>query len=126
MQEPPAQGSILIVDDDPDVRDALCALLSAEGYTVESAVDGVDALERLDAGTHYSAIICDLDMPRLGGVPLLHAARRRMHDLVVVILSGRFDLLASMANLGLVYAVTKPFEGTLLTALLRQALAERS
>lgn len=58
---------VLVVDDDRDVRDGLKALLSADGYTVETAGNGRDALAALYAGLQPCAIVLDLDMPVMGG-----------------------------------------------------------
>lgn len=67
---PPEAGrshSILVVDDDPQIRDAVRELLSEEGYDVVLAEDGQDALERLAAMPPPSLILLDLRMPRMDG-----------------------------------------------------------
>jgi CheY-like chemotaxis protein len=58
---------LLVVDDDPDIRSALLGVLSEEGYTVEVAPDGREALNRLAAGPHPDAILLDLMMPVMNG-----------------------------------------------------------
>lgn len=62
------KGIILIVDDDPRFREPMVVILSAAGYAVIEAVDGLDALEQLRAGfCKPTAIVLDVEMPRLDG-----------------------------------------------------------
>jgi CheY-like chemotaxis protein len=116
---------VLVVDDDADLRAVLVAGLSAEGFHVAEAADGVDALGLVARGQVFHAIVCDLEMPRLGGTQLLGLVRRRGLDPVMVIVSAHFDLLAHTSGLGQVYALTKPFELARLVGMLREALEER-
>ena len=116
---------VLIVDDDMDLREGVGDWLASEGFVVVTAEDGIEALDRIEAA-RFDAIVCDLDMPRLRGIELVRRLRGRGHDLVVVLLSGRFDLLASARDLGQVYALGKPFSPDRLLSTLREALEERS
>ena len=61
--------SILVVDDEKLLRDLLVKILSKEGYTVETAVDGEDALNKLRQ-QKYHLLISDIKMPRLNGFEL--------------------------------------------------------
>ena len=117
---------VLVVDDDADVRGAIVEHLSREGFTVAEAADGVDALSVVHRGVAFHAIVCDLQMPRLGGTDFLRMVRRRGYNPVMVILSGHFDLLANTTGLGQVYALAKPFDLGRLVSMLREALEERS
>ncbi len=116
---------ILVVDDDGDVREILRDWLIAEGFEVDVACDGMEALNRADT-LAMDAIVCDLDMPRLHGMDLVRRLRRRGANMVVVIVSGRFDLLANARDLGHVYAMAKPFSPEHLVRTLREALEGRS
>jgi CheY-like chemotaxis protein len=58
---------ILVVDDDLDVRTILAEILSDEGYSVETAANGHEALERLEGGVRPSMILLDLMMPVMDG-----------------------------------------------------------
>jgi DNA-binding response OmpR family regulator len=113
---------VLVVDDDPDLRESVCEYLTLEGFDVAEAADGLDALDLLD-GPH--AIVCDLDMPRLDGPGLVRRLRRSGRSPVVIVLSARFDLLASATELGQVYALAKPFQPDRLADTLREALEGR-
>jgi CheY-like chemotaxis protein len=58
---------VLVVDDDPDIRDALCELLEDEGYRVVSAANGSEALAHLRSGELPCVILLDLMMPVMDG-----------------------------------------------------------
>jgi CheY-like chemotaxis protein len=66
---------ILIVEDDPDIRDALAEAMAEDGAEVIVAADGIDALERLQSGPRPSVILLDLRLPRLGGAEFLRQLR---------------------------------------------------
>src|SRR5207248_3838843 len=78
----PSEGSaasrqtrdILVVDDDPDVREMLRLALAGESHTVAVAADGVQALGLLQRG-HYRVLLLDLLLPSLDGFAVLHALR---------------------------------------------------
>ena len=65
--------TVFVVEDDADTREMLCRFLELEGYHVESAVNGQQALERLHAGAHPSVILLDLMMPVMDGWQFRHA-----------------------------------------------------
>ncbi len=67
--------SVLVVDDDADIRDALSILLEDEGYTVATARDGRDALEIADS-IHPDVVLLDLMMPVMSGWQVLTAMKR--------------------------------------------------
>ena len=71
---------VLVVDDNPDTRDAISRLLQIRGYPVVTARDGWEALEYLQEGGRVSLIILDLNMPRFDG-RLFRAAQLRDDDL---------------------------------------------
>lgn len=64
------RGPVLVVDDDVDVREALCDVLADCGFEVRSAGDGVEALALLGAGLRPRVILLDLMMPRMDGAEL--------------------------------------------------------
>jgi CheY-like chemotaxis protein len=71
-----SRDPVLVIDDNPDTRDAISRLLQIRGYPVVTAKDGLEALEYLNAGGPASLIILDLYMPRLDG-RLFRAAQLR-------------------------------------------------
>ena len=72
----PRASRILVVDDEPDARGWLGAMLSRDGWEVETAVDGRDALDRIDRAMP-DLIVLDLMMPVMDGFAFLHALRAR-------------------------------------------------
>ena len=62
-----SQPTILIVEDDADTRDMIGRFLELEGYAVETAANGRQALDRLDAGSRACVILLDLMMPIMDG-----------------------------------------------------------
>jgi len=75
-----AKGRILVVDDEPSVRESLQSLLTEVGYEVSTAVDGFDALLRLKTFVP-DVIISDLNMPQMSGFELLSVLRRRFPEI---------------------------------------------
>jgi CheY-like chemotaxis protein len=66
---------ILVVEDDADVRETLAEAMRRAGLVVDVAVDGVEGLERLQAGFVPALVLLDLRLPRLHGEELLRAMR---------------------------------------------------
>lgn len=71
---------ILIVDDEQLVRDVCSELLSNEGYQVDTASDGIDALSKISAAV-YDLIVLDINMPRLDGIDFYRKASRERTEL---------------------------------------------
>jgi CheY-like chemotaxis protein len=84
-----ASGTVLVVDDDAEIRDALCALLQHEGYTVVRAENGAQALEQLRR-VHPSVMLLDLMMPVMSGWEVLEALEEsgELKDVKVVVVSA--------------------------------------
>jgi CheY-like chemotaxis protein len=81
---------VLVVDDDPDIRETLREVIEAEGFAVVCAANGRAALEALDMGLRPSLIVLDLMMPAMSGWELLAAIRaeRSLADLPVAVISA--------------------------------------
>lgn len=88
MNRPRAR--LLVVDDDPGLRASLVEALSDEGFHVESADDGLAALERLQRLPQPELVVLDLVLPHLGGAALLDELRRtpRLKRIAVVAISS--------------------------------------
>jgi two-component system chemotaxis response regulator CheY len=86
---PPSPKKILVVDDDPDTREAVAASISDLGVEVLQARDGVEGLAHL-AGDAPSAILLDMRMPRLDGDGFLRALRgdARLATIPVITMTG--------------------------------------
>lgn len=73
MKTENAQQSVIVVEDDPDIREAICEMLEFEGYPVVAFENGKEALERLHEFKNPGLIILDLMMPVMNGVQFLRA-----------------------------------------------------
>jgi CheY-like chemotaxis protein len=84
------RGTVLVVDDDADIREALGECLRAEGFEVHLAVHGKHALDALKLGLHPSVIFLDLRMPVLSGSEVLSALRSspRWRSIPVVVVTA--------------------------------------
>jgi DNA-binding NtrC family response regulator len=82
------QAKILIADDERAITDGLSAILSDEGYSVDVAVDGQKALERL-SNDAYGVILADLKMPKLDGLALLKEMQQREIHTECIIITGQ-------------------------------------
>jgi CheY-like chemotaxis protein len=79
--------TILVVDDDPRLREILTEVLSLAGYGVAQAGDGVMALQALEAATP-DLVLSDIGMPRLDGVGLARRLRQREPRIPIILMSG--------------------------------------
>ena len=80
-------GPILIVDDEPYIREILSRWLTDEGYACEQAADAAEALETL-SGQDFALMISDIRMPGRSGLELLDEATARYSDLAIIMLTA--------------------------------------
>ncbi|GAB5543266.1 MAG: hypothetical protein SangKO_030260 [Sandaracinaceae bacterium] len=107
-----------MVDDEPQVRGMIARLLRREGYEVLEAEDGLEALEKLEAGETIDAMITDQVMPGMSGVELAQRVREQRPELPILLVSGHtFEWPRAELRLPL---LRKPFDASQL----RRALAE--
>jgi two-component system response regulator PilR (NtrC family) len=102
--------NILIVDDDRSLRKMLAFVLAKEGYRVEEAVNGVDALKKLK-GRNFDLVISDIRMPDLNGIELLKKIKTHDSELPVIMITAYAatdDAIEAM-KLGAEDYVMKPF-----------------
>ncbi len=102
---------ILVVEDDPSVRGLLHTLLSAEGYDVSTASDGLAGLVKA-AANPPQLVLLDLMMPDLGGVRVLEEMRDDpdLADVPVIVVTGKIDAVPDMRHrLGDDNVFLKPF-----------------
>jgi two-component system, OmpR family, response regulator MprA len=115
---------VLVVDDERAVRDSLRRALELEGYDVELAADGEEALERLAQNGEPDAVVLDILMPKMDGLEVCRRLRREGHHLPVLMLTARDEVENRVAGLdaGADDYVTKPFALEELLARLRALL----
>jgi two-component system response regulator MprA len=111
--------SVLVVDDDPIIRDAVEWLLRDEGYQVTSAPDGVAALQAV--GRQLPKIlVLDLELPNLDGRAVVQELRRRHVDVAIIVISARHDGRRVARDLAAQRFLPKPFELNALLAAVEQ------
>ncbi len=123
-------GNVLIVEDDPDVRAMLSALLAMEGFHAVGAEDGLEALHLLRTVRHRAPqtpclVLLDLAMPRLGG---LEFRRAQLGDptvaaVPVAVISGVSDIEQRARAIGAVATVAKPIDVDALMNVVRRYCA---
>ncbi len=106
----PPRSPVLIVEDDPEVRESLRRLLSDEGYEVTTAAEGQEGLERLHAQPQPCCVVLDLMLPNMDGFEF---RVRQMGDpevaaIPVIVLSAGGDVERKVAHLGVAASLTKP------------------
>lgn len=122
------QAAVLVVDDDDDIREVLRALLEDEGYRVEEARNGAEALQTLRASPQRFVVLLDLRMPVLDGVGVVNTVSRekpllKRHAYILVTADNRTLPLSFVQQLTKleIPVLSKPFEERKLFALVSAA-----
>jgi len=106
----PKKPTILIIDDDPAVRDYLCDLLKSKGFQAHLAADGLEALAKIKT-LGVQIVLCDIKMPKLNGLEFLKAVHKLNLGIQVTLMTGVYDL--ESCNEAVKYAICgyliKPF-----------------
>ena len=115
---------VLVVDDERAVRDSLRRALELEGYDVELAADGADALHQLEANGQPDAVILDVLMPGVDGLEVCRRIRGKGNGVPVLMLTARTEVESRVAGLdaGADDYLAKPFALEELLARLRALL----
>jgi two-component system response regulator AtoC len=117
---------LLVVEDDPDLRETWVSGLERAGFTVLSVADGEKALGVL-ASDDFDVVILDLRIPRRDGIQVLQAMRADGHDAEVIIVTGHAEIETAIEALKLKAFdyVTKPFRMTELVQVVSRAAEHR-
>lgn len=119
--------TILVVEDDAEVRNYLKLALGCQGFSVEAVEDGEEALSRLSSQNGLALVLLDVVLPTKGGMEVLRQIRRTHPDLPVIVLSG----VASPGNIveamkyGAADFLVKPVGHEELTEAIRKVLGNR-
>ena len=122
-------ASVLVVDDHALDRKLLTAYLTPEGYSVDTAGDGVEAWGKLNADPErYDVVLLDRTMPRMDGMQLLTRMKEEEHlRMVPVIMQtalARRDHILEGIRAGAYYYLTKPYDVDMLRSVVRTAVAD--
>ncbi|MBN1204795.1 MAG: response regulator [Myxococcaceae bacterium] len=115
---------ILVVDDDPDILEALSEILEAEGFEIRRARNGKEALERLEPDPPQ-LILLDLMMPVMDGWEFAQRMRQRppaVASIPLIVLSADRNVGSKALDIGAVGHLAKPFELNDLLDMVRRAL----
>ncbi len=115
---------VLVIDDSATVRQQVRAALSGAGFDVLEAADGVEGLQAIVDCADLAAVLCDINMPRMGGLQMLERvkAKGRLPALPVVMLTteGQPALVQQAKAVGAKGWMVKPFKPEQLVATLRK------
>jgi two-component system response regulator AtoC len=119
-----SKRTILIADDEANMRKVLAAMLRSEGYEVHTVADGQEALDLLGR-LHIDVLLTDLRMPRVDGMELLRRVLAGHDGIPVVMLTahGTVDTAVSAMKLGAFDYLSKPFDKDELRLVIRKATA---
>jgi CheY-like chemotaxis protein len=122
---PPPGPGILVIEDEPGIRELLTAVLEGAGYRVTPAESALGALARVRR-LHPAAVVLDLGLPYVSGVHLLAALRAdpdpAVRDVPVVVVSALTETLAPERRAQVSAVLTKPFAAAALVAAVRGAI----
>jgi len=102
---------LLIIDDEANMRHMLSTVLEKAGYHVETAADGAEGLEMIQESP-YDFILCDIKMPKMGGMEFLKLSRDRIGTATVIMMSayGSIDTAIEAMKSGAYDYISKPFK----------------
>ncbi len=115
---------ILVIDDEPVIRDLLFDVLSRKGYKVDTAADGAIGLKKADA-SQYKVVFTDIRMPGMNGVEVYRRLRTISPQSKVIVMTGYGleEMIQEALDLGAFADVKKPFDLELIYDLVERALA---
>ncbi len=116
-------AKILVVDDEERIREILAAVLRDEGYEVEVAHNGIEAVRKCDAFKPHVAII-DLQMPRMDGLETATRIRERDTNIITIILTAHGTIQSAVQAIkqGVYDYLTKPFDNEQMLLVVRRAV----
>jgi DNA-binding response OmpR family regulator len=123
-QQSAVTAKILLVDDDQKKLKALTLYLQIEGFVVEQAHDGFEALVKLDH-ENFDVVVSDIRMPRLNGVDLTKRIRYKLQSIPIVLMTGDPGFAAMEAIDGVMCLLVKPFMPGELVKIIRTAFDGR-
>jgi len=117
---------ILVVDDEPMMADSLKQNLAEDGYTVDTASNGAEAIELFDRGGHHLAI-CDLQLPDMDGMEVIKHIKDAQPATEVIVVTGYGTVARAVeaTKAGAFWFLEKPFDFEVLQPLVEKALERR-
>jgi len=117
---------ILVVDDEKVIREFLRDFLSDQGYEIDLATDGKEALDKIKR-SNYDLVITDIKMPNANGIEVLKKVKRKNSNTEVIIITGypSLDTEAECKNFGAAGYIVKPFQINQIKLLVGRALKSK-
>jgi len=121
-----SKGSILVVDDEAEIREGLELLLGSEGYGVTSVETASEGLAKLEEHP-FDLVLLDVSLPDRNGIDVLREVRSRAPDLSIVLITayGSIDMARAAFKSGAQDFITKPWSNDELLAQVAQAVEGR-
>lgn len=119
-------GNILVVDDNESNRDLLSRLITAQGYIVATAANGLQAIQMIKTG-NYDLILLDILMPEINGYEVLQWLREQFRHIPAIAISAldEIDSVVKCIEMGAEDYLTKPFNSVLLRARIEASLEKK-
>ncbi|MEJ2428379.1 MAG: response regulator [Deltaproteobacteria bacterium] len=116
------ERKLVVIDDDPEIRDAMSRILAGYNYEVFTAEDGPKGLE-LVAGENPSLVLTDIMMPGMDGIEVLRRVKEQSPDVEVIVITGHgeMDMAVQALQLEASDFINKPISKQSLTVALRRA-----
>mgnify|MGYP000113652196 FL=1 len=115
---------IIVIDDSETVRQQIREAVTRAGYQVVEAEDGVAGLDTIRTHGDAALVLCDISMPRMGGLDLLEALRKTPRHatlpVVMVTTEGHGELIAKAKQFGAKGWMVKPFQPDMLVTLVKK------
>ncbi|HEX8117530.1 MAG TPA: ATP-binding protein, partial [Pyrinomonadaceae bacterium] len=123
----PDATRVLVVDDEENVRELLADILGSEGYQVELAASGREALDKFGDGRAFDAMFTDLGMQGMSGWELAHAVREIDDKIPVAVITGWGEAVGSSERRAaqVDWVIAKPFDTTQILAIAREVARRR-
>ncbi|HEX3036411.1 MAG TPA: sigma-54 dependent transcriptional regulator [Thermodesulfobacteriota bacterium] len=120
------KSKILVVDDEPGMRDFLEIMLQKEGYVVETAPDGLNAIEKIE-NTLFDLCIADIQMPKMNGIELLRRIGEKSPETTVIMITAfaSYETAIEAMKLGAYDYITKPFKIDEIKLVIKKALDKK-
>ncbi|ANM29296.1 hypothetical protein ABI59_06375 [Acidobacteria bacterium Mor1] len=117
-------GRILVIDDEPVVRDVLQTVLDKQGYRVEVASDAATGRQLLDSETPWDAVLIDVMLPDADGLEVLRFVKEHQPGVAAVMITafGSVENAVAAMKLGAFHYLTKPFKNDEVRALVAHAV----
>ncbi|MDD2228483.1 MAG: response regulator [Candidatus Cloacimonetes bacterium] len=122
-----SQKKIMVVDDEQNIRDIISEFLQDVGYSVTTAVDGLDALDKV-AFEQYDLYVIDVFMPRMGGLDLIVKLKEIQPLAVIIVTTGysSIDIAIKAIRTGAYHYLTKPIQAEELLKVVESGLTHAS